>query len=189
MIVNSRTIIFLIAVAVLVATLLAIAAYSLRRARRSSRRDWESLLKRLTAVDRGSIAEVALDIIDESGQQRRDEGSAILDSAQIWKLVGGLDGLEVLEAENCAALIDLAFYVQQWYPEALAVAEQLRLSAREIEWHVERLRGAKKTGKLESAFPMYAQRAVATYYLMTRRLLALYEQGNLAMLADLEKAL
>jgi hypothetical protein len=188
MMVTNRSVIFLIAVTILVTALLVIAAYSLRRARRSSRRDWESLLKRLTAVNRGSISEVALDIIDESGQQRRDEGSAALDSGQVWKLVGGLEGLEVLEA-NCAVLIDLAFYVQQWYPEALAVAEQLRLSAKEIEWHVERLRGAQKTGKLESAFPMYAQRAVATYYLMTRRVLALYEQGNLAMLADLEKAL
>jgi hypothetical protein len=186
--VTSRSVIFLIAAAILVTALLVIAAYSLRRARRSSRRDWESLLKRLSAVNRGSIAEVALDIIDESGQQRRDEGSAALDSGQIWKLVGGLEGLEVLEA-NCAVLIDLAFYVQQWYPEALAVAEQLRLSAKEIEWHVERLRGAQRTGKLESAFPMYAQRAVATYYLMTRKVLALYEQGNLAMLSDLEKAL
>jgi len=186
--VNSRAVAFLIAVAILVTALLVIAAYSFRRVRRSSQRDWESLLKRLTSVDRGSIAEVALDIIDESGQQRRDEGSAALDPAEIWKLVGGLEGLEVLEA-NCSVLIDLAFYVQQWCPEALVVAEQLRLSAREIEWHVGRLRGARKTGKLESAFPMYAQRAVATYYLMTRRVLALYEQGNLAMLADLEKAL
>jgi hypothetical protein len=186
--VTSRSVIFLIAVAIFVMALLVIAAHSLRRARRSSRRDWESLLKRLTAVDRGSIAEVALDIIDESGQQRRDEESAALDPAQIWKLVGGLEGVEVLEA-NCAVLIDLAFYVQQWYPEAVAVAEQLRLGAREIEWHVGRLRGAQKTGKLESAFAMYAQRAVATYYLMTRRVLALYEQGNLAMLADLEKTL
>lgn len=186
--VNTRTVVYLIAVAILAISLLVLAAHYLRRARRTSQRDWESLLKRLAAVDRGSIAEVALDIIDESGQQRRDEDSATLDPAQIWKLIGGLDGLEVLEA-NCAVLIDLAFYVQQWYPEALLVTEQLRLGAREIQWHVERLRSARKTGKLEIAFPMYAQRAVATYYLMTRRVLALYEQGNPVMLADLEKAL
>jgi hypothetical protein len=188
MMVNTRTIVYLFSVAILVTALLVIAAHYLRRARRSSRNDWENLLKRLTAVDRSSIAEVALDIIDESGQQRRDEGSATLDAAQIWKLVGGLDGLEVLAA-NCAVLIDLAFYVQQWYPEALLVTEQMRLSAREIQWHVERLRSAKRTGKLESAFPMYAQRAVATYYLMTRRILALYELGNHVMLADLERTL
>ena len=58
--VTNRSVIFLIAVAILVTALLVIAAYSLRRARRSSRRDWESLLKRLTAVNRGSISEVAL---------------------------------------------------------------------------------------------------------------------------------
>jgi hypothetical protein len=103
-------------------------------------------------------------------------------------MVGGLKGLEVLEA-NCAVLVDLAFYVQQWYPEALVVAEQLRLSARDIEWHVGRLKSAQQTGKLESAFTMYAQPAVATYYLMTRRVLALYEERNLAMLADLRNAL
>jgi len=186
--VSSRAIVFAFAVAIVVAALLAIAVYSYRRAKGSSRRNWEELLKRLTAVDRGSIAQVALDLIDESGQQRTDAQSAVLEPAQIWKMVGGLEGLEVLEA-NCAVLIDLAFYVQQWYPEALAVAERLRLSAREIEWQVARLRSARKTGKLESAFPMYAQRAVATYYMMTRQVLALYEEGNIAMLADLEKTI
>ncbi len=116
------------------------------------------------------------------------KGARTLEPAQIWKLVGGLEGLEVLEA-NCTVLIDLAFYVQLWYPEALVVAEQLRLSAREIEWHVGRLKGAQKTGKLESAFAMYAQPAVATYYLMTRQILALYEQGSIAMLTELRDVL
>jgi hypothetical protein len=163
--VDIRTIYFIVAVLIFVAALLAIAWYSYRRAGRSSERNWEELLKRLTAVDRSSIAEVALDIIDESGEKRKDEKSATLEPSEIWKLVGGLQGLEVLEA-NSAVLIDLAFYVQRWYPEALVVAEQLRLSAREIEWHVARLKGAQQTGKLESVFPMYAQQAVATYYLM-----------------------
>lgn len=183
-----RAAVFLIAIAIFLIVLVGIAARSFRRVNNSSEKDWEQLLKRLTVVDRNSIAEVALDIIDESGEPRRDERSAILEPEQIWKLVGGLKGLEVLES-NCVVLVDLASYVQRWYPEALVVAEQLRLSAREIAWHLERLKGAQKTGKLESAFAMYAQRAVATYYLMTRRVLALYEQGSVAMLADLEKAL
>ncbi len=183
-----RTVYFIVAVAIFVLALIAIAFYYNRRSQKSSQKNWERLLKRLTAVDRSSIAEVALDIIDESGQRRKDESSAVLESEQIWKLVGGLKGLEALEA-NCAVLVDLAFYVQQWYPEALVVAEQLRLSARDIEWHVGRLKSAQQTGKLDSAFTMYAQPAVATYYLMTRRVLALYEEGNLAMLADLRNAL
>jgi hypothetical protein len=81
------------------------------------------------------------------------------------------------------------FYVQQWYPEAVAVAEQLRLDARELKWHVARLRGAAQKGNLQISFPFYAQRAVVSYYLMTRRLLSLYEAGNFSMLADLQRAL
>jgi hypothetical protein len=99
-----------------------------------------------------------------------------------------LDGLEVLET-NSEVLIDLAFYVQQWHPEALVIAERLRLDARELKWHVARLKGAARTGNLEISFPFYAQRAVATYYLMTRRVLDLYEAGNFSMLADLQKTL
>jgi hypothetical protein len=186
--VNVRIVCFLIAVVVFMVALVAIAAYYSRRSQRSSQRDWERLFKRLAVLDRGSIAEVALDIIDETGQRRKDEGSAALEPSEIWKLVGGLEGLEELAA-NCTVLIDLAFYVQQWYPEAIVVAEQLRLSAREIEWHLSRLKGAQQTGKLETAFTMYAQPAVAAYYVMTRRVLALYEQGNLPMLSELQKAL
>jgi len=59
--------------------------------------------------------------------------------------------LKTLE-RNCAVLVDLVFYVQQWYPEALAIAEQLRLNAREIEWHIGRLKSAAKAGRAEKAF-------------------------------------
>lgn len=183
-----RTELFLAAVALFLAVLIFIVAKSYRRAKRSQEKDWANILNRLTNVDRSSIAEVALDVIDQTGQPRSDKGSASLDPEQIWNLVGGLKGLEVLES-NCEALIDLAFYVQRWYPEAVVVAEQLRAGAREISWHVERLKGAEQTGKLETSFAMYGQRAVATYYLMTQRVLDLYEQGNSVMLDQLRKAL
>jgi hypothetical protein len=183
-----RNVLFIFAVVMFQLALAAIAFYSYRRRRRAGARDWDSLFRRLAFVDRASLAEVALDVIDESGRKRSDEESAILEPSEIWALIGGLEGLKVMEA-NCAVLIDLAAYVQQRYPEALVVAEQLRLSAREIEWNLKRLEGAAQTGKLESAFTMYAQPAAAAYYLMTREILALYERGHLPMLADLQKAL
>jgi hypothetical protein len=71
----------------------------------------------------------------------------------------------------------------------LPIAERLRLDARELKWHVTRLRGAAQKGNLQVSFPFYAQRAVATYYLMTRRVLDLYEASNFSMLADLQRAL
>jgi len=54
---------------------------------------------------------------------------------------------------------------------------------------VERLRGAAKTGNMELSFANYAQPAIAKYYLMTRRVLALYERGNLPMLTDLQRVI
>ena len=183
-----RTIDFLAGAVLLFVFLAAIGGHYYLRARRSSWATWESLLNRLTFVDRAAIARIALDVIDESGHRRKDETSAMLESAEIWKLIGGWNGVEALES-NCTVLIDLAFYVQQWYPEALFVAEQLRLSTREIEWHVERLRGAAKLGKLESSIPMNAQRAAVAYFLMTRHVLSLYEHGNLPMLPDLQQCL
>ena len=184
---NPRTVYFLAAVVFLVVSLtLATGRYYLR-ARRSYRASWETLLKRLTFVDRDAIAEVALDVIDEFGHQRQDENSALLNSSEIWKLLGGWDGLNALEA-NCTVLIDLAFYVQQWYPvKALVVAEQLRRSTREIEWHIQRLKSASKAGKLESCILMNAQRAAVAYFLMTRHVLELYENGNAMALADLQQ--
>jgi hypothetical protein len=103
-------------------------------------------------------------------------------------LIGGLRGLEILET-NSEVLIDLAFYVQQWYPETLVIVEQLRLDNRELKWFVARLKGAERMGNLTISFPHYARRAVAVYYRMTRRVLVLYEMGNFSLLSDLQKAL
>lgn len=187
---NASAIPFFSAVAVFLVALTATAAHFYRRRPKSKSPygNWESLLARFTSVDRESITLIALDLVDESGDPRHGGDDMILDPSCISPLIGGLDGLEVLK-RNCAVLIDLAFYVQQWYPEALVVAEQLRMNAREIEWHIDRLRGAAKIGKLESVFPEYGQRVIATYYLMTRHVLELYEIGNFPGLADLQRAL
>jgi hypothetical protein len=185
---SNHPILFLLIVAFFVAIITAIAVHALHRARKSTRASWEDLLQRLVPLDHGRVEKIALDIIDSSGLPRQDQDSAALSASQIWELIGGWKGLEALE-NNCSVLIDLAFYVQQWYPEALAVTENLRLSAREISWNISRLKVAHQSGKLETIIPMYGQRAIATYYLMTRNVLALYQQGNLAMLADLQRVL
>ncbi len=183
-----RTASFLIALAIFFLLLAAAAARYYIRAWKTSKSSWENLLGRLIAVDREKIALIAADLIAEPDPAGERGTCADLEPTQIWDLIGGLEGLAILAA-NCDVLIDLACYVQQWYPEALIVAEQLRLSAREIQWHLGRLQGAAEVGNLESAFPNYAQRAVATYYGMTRHLLALYELADLPGLAELEGAI
>lgn len=186
-----RVLYFLIALIVFVGVLLVIGLYYYLRSR--SRRKypygkWDDILKRLTIIDRDSVALIARDLVDDSGKQRTDESATDLSPSEIWDLIGGMKGLKELE-RNCTVLVDLVFYVQQWYPEALAITEQLRQSAREVEWHVSRLKAAEKNGKLEVWFPEYAQHVVAKYYLMTRQVLALYEQGNFPGAAELERAL
>jgi hypothetical protein len=166
---------FLSAIGIFIAALLSIAGYYYVRGRQSPQMTWEELIKELTWVDRNAIEQVALDLVDESGAAKGAGDAANLEPAQLWKLIGGLKGL--------------AFYLQQWYPEALVIAERLRLDARELKWHVARLKAAVQTGNLQTSFPFYAQRAVVTYYLMTRRLLDLYQAVDFSMLAKLQEAL
>lgn len=185
---NTPDFYFVAGICVFLSVLLLLAGYYFVRSRRSSGTDWEELFAKLTWIDRNNIAEVALDLVDESGKPRATEDAVTLEPGQLWSLIGGLEGLEVLE-RNSDVLIDLAFYVQKWYPEAVVIAERLRLDARELKWHVARLRGAAGKGDLQVSFPFYAQRAVVRYYLMTRRVLSLYEAGNFAMLSKLQRAL
>ena len=181
---------FPIAVLVFLALLSTAGVVFLRRARQiAGGDDIEALLKRLASVDRDKIAQIAVDLNGpEWPVGTHPEAQPELESWQVWELIGGMEGMEALAA-NCEVLIDLACHVQQWYPEALPVAEQLRLSAREIQWHLERLQGAERRGNLQAAFPDYAQRAVATYYGMTRHVLALYEASDVAGLQALQAAL
>ena len=173
------------AMGIFLSILVLIAGYYYWRHRRSSPATFEALFAQLKWIDRNNIAQVALDL---SRQPMAGEADATLEPSQLWNLIGGLDGLELME-RNSEVLIALAFYVQQWYPEALPVAERLRLDARELKFHVERLRGAAQKGNLQISFPFYAQRAVVTYYRMTRRVLELYEAANFSMLTDLQRAL
>jgi hypothetical protein len=184
---SERMLIFLCAVLLFLASLIGGAWFYHRRSRLSET-TWETLLGRLIAVDRNSVEKIALDAINETGERRQDEYAMGLDPEEVWHLIGGLEGVEALE-HNSMVLIDMASYVEKWYPEALETADELRLSAREIEWHVSRLRAASENGKLEILFHTFAQDAVASYYMMTRNLLSLYQRGNFEMLADLERSI
>ncbi len=183
---NLRAQLFLWALAILVLGLIAVAVFFQLRAKRSGAQSWESLLQQLRVVDRYSVALIAADALAAPVADAVPQ--AELEPEEIWELIGGMAGLEALGA-NCDILIDLACHVQQVYPEALPVAEQLRLNAREIQWHLARLRGADRAESLHAVFPNYAQRAVSTYYVMTKTLLSLYEGANLPGYPELLKAL
>ena len=179
---------FTIAVFFFLAALAVLLVRHTRRLRSARNADWEQLLGRLERVDRSKIATIAQDVLGDGAGEGGVEPQFELDGETISEMLGGLEGLEILE-RNCQVLIDLAAYVQRWYPEALVVAEQLRLNARELEWHVGRLKGAAQTGNLQTAFGDYAQRAVVIYYLMTQHVLELYTRTSASGTAQLQAAL
>jgi hypothetical protein len=180
---------FLIFVAIFLVSILGSAAYFYVRYRGRQQYPygrWEDLLKRLGPLDYDNLALITQDPTFESDQYAQDELD--VDPERIWRLLGGMRGIEVME-KNCEVLVDMVFYVQQWYPEALLVAEQLRLNAREVEWHIGRLKATAKAGKRKAAAADYIQQAVVIYCQMTREVLSLYEQANIPGLADLQRAL
>jgi hypothetical protein len=168
---------FLLLAGVLIVAILGIGGYYVWRIRKSGETGWEELLKRLIAIDRSGVDSVALDAIEPSGNRRADLLARELEPDRIWKLLGGLEGVERLES-NSRVLVDMATYLQRSYPEAAALAEELRLQARELEWHVGRLRMAAEQGSLEFHIGTYAQNAAIAYYLMEQRLQALCQRKN-----------
>jgi hypothetical protein len=184
-----RTLIFLAILLAFLVLILGVAAFYYRKNRQ---RDlypygqWEDLLQRLAPINHQSLGRIVGDPAMELDLQSADIEA--MDSEDIWELLGGIRGIELIE-RNCSVLVDLVFYVQQWYPEALLIAEQLRLNAREVEWHIGRIKASARSGRPSAAAVEYMHQAVAVYYRMSREVLALYEQANLPGLADLQRAI
>lgn len=152
---------------VLVFLLLLISSFYIRRLRIDSEVDWSQIIARLEPVNREGIYAVANNILE-------DTFADDIDSEGLLEMLDGMSGLNRMD-QNCDVLIDLAAYVQRWYPADLKIAEELTLNAREFHWRVERLRTAASRGKLVEQFNFYGPRAVANYYLMTRTLMLFYE--------------
>jgi hypothetical protein len=143
---TSRSACFFAGVLGLVLILTSVGLHFLFRVRRSSRSSWESLVKKLVWVHPGEAAETALDLPGQPGESEQLSDRAPLHTSLLLERVGGLQGLEILK-NNSAVMLDLATYLLRWHPEALAVAEEPRLNARELQRHVSRLRRAAKAGQ------------------------------------------
>ena len=143
------------------------------RSRNSSRSEWNTLLARLAPIDRDRLAQIA--VAQEHAQEINwTEYTEAEEQSKLWFREVGFQGLDDLQ-NNCAVMIDMAHYVQSQYPEAVVVAEQLRLTARQMEWHLDRIRLAAKAGHVEGCFAEYGNRAIGLYCDMTKTVKVLYE--------------
>ncbi len=143
---------------------------------RRARARWSELLGRLVPLNK-----VGIEIVT------KDEQAKLLSTAEIWRMVDGMDGLDRVY-HNSQVLLDIAAYVLEWHPEAFEIAEQLRLKAQEIAWLVGSLRAAEENGSLESWFANYAQRAVAAYTTMVQSLLPLLSNAQYGAVSEFQNA-
>jgi hypothetical protein len=184
-----HSVLYLAVVSAFVCALVVLAYRSGRTQKSRASVSWEDLIARLDRVNSAGVAGVAREFLNPTGQQvdPRNDGKR-MEPSDIWDMVGGIQGIEVMR-QNTAVLIEIAAYIQRWNPEAVIVAEQLRLDAHEMEGYLKRLKASDRAGTLQTWFPFYAQRAVSAYYLMTRRVLALCEISHAGLLPSLQAAL
>jgi hypothetical protein len=157
--------------------------YVHRSARRLVDSDWDTLVARIQPVPFESLEKVALDNLQPGARQLQ------LEPAEIWTLVGGLDGLERMN-HNVDVMIQLAAYVRVWnFDEAVIVAERIRQDAIILKRALHRIKLQRVFRAYRLRVPFYAHQGATAYYLMTRRLLALYETNQFVLYPRLAAAL
>jgi hypothetical protein len=167
----------------LVCSLISAFAYSHLKARRLSGSSWESLLARLEAVPRASIASVAIAYLNPAPHQLGSEPQ------EFWMTLGGFEGLLRMR-RNAEVLIALAAYAERWNStEGVIVVERMRRDAEMLKMAVLHIFLQRLPGVRGVRVPFFLHEAATGYYLMTERLLALYQTSHAGLLPRLAEAL
>jgi hypothetical protein len=154
-----------------------------RRAHNLRSADWDALLAGIQPMHMRGLELVALDHLTPERRQLK------LEPAEIWGLVGGTEGLRRME-HNADLIIALAAYVRRWnYEESVIVAERIRHDAVQMKRALRRIRWAGFVTRSQIRVPFYIHQAAAAYYLMTKRLLNLYEANQYLLYPRLAEAL
>lgn len=144
---------------------------------------WSELVSQLQRVPLKDVERLALDNLNPQPNQLQ------LEPQEMWDLVGGMEGM-VRMRENAQVLIALAAHVQQWnYIEATVVAERMRRDAVQIRRAVMKAQMERLLYKKWVRMPFYIHDLASSYYLMTQRLLALYQTSHVGLLPRLKEQL
>ncbi|HCT59344.1 MULTISPECIES: hypothetical protein [Acidobacterium] len=130
---------------------------------------WEDIVSRIQPMHEKGLAMVAQDHLNPQNRELR------LEPDDIWQLLGGREGLKRMR-KNADLLVNLAAYVQRWnFEEAVIIAERIRQDSMIVKRAVFMIQLHMLLKKASPRVPFHMQQAAASYYLMTQRLLALYE--------------
>lgn len=146
-------------------------------ASRISGLQWQELLGKLEPLPIEGITTVAMDFLQP------ERGQIGIDTDELWKLIGGSDGLRKMRA-NAEILIALAALAQQWnFDESIIVAERMRRDGLALRRACIRIDVCLFSGIGKTRGPFSIQEAASAYYLMRRRLLMLYETSHVGRLS------
>jgi len=144
---------------------------------------WEDLVSRMEPMHARGLEIVALDNLQPKANQLQ------LEPEHLWGLIGGTEGLRRMR-NNADLLIALAAYVQRWnFEEGVIVTERMRHDAIQLKRAIFRIRFDMMIRRSQLRAPFYIHQAASAYYLMTRRLIALYETSHAGLLPRLAEAL
>jgi hypothetical protein len=144
---------------------------------------WEDLVSRMEPMHARGLEIVALDNLQPKANQLQ------LQPEHLWGLIGGTEGLRRMR-NNADLLIALAAYVQRWnFEEGVIVTERMRHDAIQLKRAIFRIRFDMMIRRSQLRAPFYIHQAASAYYLMTRRLIALYETSHAGLLPRLAEAL
>jgi hypothetical protein len=157
--------------------------YAHTRSHKLLSKDWQTLVTSIEPMHMRGLEMVALDHLEPKKNQLR------LEPDEIWGLVGGKEGLRRME-HNADLMIALAAYVRNWnHDQAIIVAERIRQDSIQLKRALRRIRWSAHLRRSQLRVPFYVHQAAASYYLMTRRLLALYETSQYMLYPVLAEAL
>ncbi len=144
---------------------------------------WDDLLSRMEPMHARGLEIVALDNLQPKANQLQ------LEPEHLWGLIGGTEGLKRMR-KNADLLIALAAHVQRWnFEEGVIVTERMRHDAVQLKRAIFRIRLDMMIRRSQLRVPFYIHQAASSYYLMTRRLLALYETSHAGLLPRLAETM
>ena len=153
------------------------------RRHRLQAQSWDAVLDRAEHVDLEGIRTIAECYLHPDRHQLRIEPN------EMWRLLGGLDGMNRLH-RNANAILDLAVYAQRWDDaEGPVIAEMIRRDAVRVQSAVTRVQLTFVLGMGFVQAPFHVQEAAAAYFLMRSRLLGMYENCHVALVPRLAAAL
>jgi hypothetical protein len=130
---------------------------------------WGEVLGRLEPIDLNGIRAIA------EGFLNPDSTQLDIDPDEMWKIIGGLEGLNRLKT-SAWAMLDVAVCTERWNrDQGAVVSEMIRTDAVRLNRAIFRVQMGFfiQFGLLGS--PFYLRKAAAAYYLIYARLVALHE--------------